>query len=132
MHILGKRVGCSIFNYQMAIGQVTGDVSDRRGGVGFGSPQGDVGTPMRLPLNTWKYLAGTFDGSTFRFYVDGALVGTGNGTLDTPNSEPLKIGHSGNCSLSSLWQGFIDEVRIYNRALSDEEIEAIYDSVIGR
>jgi PKD repeat protein len=75
-----------------------------------------------LPLNTWSHLAGTYDGNTMRLYVNGVLTGTQaqSGGL-TYSSQPLTIG--GNDTFQAFWQGSIDEVRIYNRALELSEIQ---------
>ena len=62
-------------------------------------------------------------GSTLRFYVNGALVTTVNGpnqNLQVGN-QPLRIGNS-NAQISEGFNGLIDEVRVYNRALSAAEI----------
>jgi hypothetical protein len=77
-----------------------------------------------LPLNTWSHLAGTHDGSTIRLYLNGVLVASraAGGTITNSNS-PLRIG--GNSIWNNEWfNGVIDEVRVYNTALSAEQIQA--------
>jgi hypothetical protein len=63
-------------------------------GAGF---ENEVATGIDLPLNTWTHLAGTFDGTTFRFYIDGQLVAAAS-TLGPTNASPLLIGGSGTCA----------------------------------
>jgi hypothetical protein len=77
-----------------------------------------------LPLNTWTHIASTYDGANFRFYVNGVLVGTtaGSGSINVANGA-LRIGGN-NSSLNEFFRGLIDEVRVYNRALSAAEIQA--------
>jgi hypothetical protein len=74
-----------------------------------------------LPLGAWTHLATTYDGVNQRFYVNGALVATKaqTGSIAAGN-QPLRIG--GNSVSGEYFQGVIDEVRIYNRALSAAEI----------
>jgi hypothetical protein len=74
-----------------------------------------------LPLNVWTHIATTYDGTNMRFYINGALVGTKaqTGSITRANG-PLRIG--GNLSSGEFFQGLIDEVRVYNRALSAAEI----------
>ncbi len=123
-HVLGRRLGCTgapyldYINYQMAIGG-----SKLEFGAGPGNA---VQTLVDLPLNTWTHLAATFDGATFSFYMDGALIGTGNGILGSPAAANLKIGGSGDCG--GTFQGQLDEVQIFNRALSQAEVQAIFDA----
>jgi len=75
-----------------------------------------------LPINTWSHIATTYDGANQRFYVNGILVGTtpGAGSITVSNGA-LRIGGN-NSSTGEFFQGFIDEVRIYNRALSAADI----------
>jgi len=81
-----------------------------------------------LPLNAWSYLTAVFDdaANTYKIYVNGNLVSsqTETGTIQ-PNTQSLVFGQSG-CSSCGYerWRGLIDEVRIYNRALSPSEIQA--------
>jgi len=83
--------------------------------------------PSAIPLNTWTHLATTYDGANMRFYVNGVLAGTtaGTGTINAANGA-LRIGgnNSAPLGLGEFFKGLIDEVRVYNRALSAAEITA--------
>jgi hypothetical protein len=85
-----------------------------------------AGTSL-LP-NTWYHVAVTFNNnadSAF-FYVDGTQVASL--TFDAnpiTNSEALYIGRSQ--YTTEYWKGMLDEIRIYNRALSASEVKAIYN-----
>ena len=96
-------------------------------GLNFGANAGNgVGTGIPLPLRTWTHLAATFEAGTYNFYINGQLVGTATGkTLGPTNDAPLEIGQSGTCE---LFDGLLDEVSIYSRALSASEIAAIYNA----
>lgn len=77
-------------------------------------------------VNAWNFYAGTYDGSTLRFYKDGILVGSSSYTaLIGSTINTLKIGRAGAVG-AGYFIGLIDDVRIYNRALSDSEIANIY------
>ncbi len=84
-----------------------------------------------LTANTWSHLAATYDGSVLRLYVNGALVGSKNQSLGLPTSgNPLRIG--GNAVWTDEhFDGLIDDVRVYNRALSPSEIQADRDTPVG-
>lgn len=78
--------------------------------------------PSTLPLNTWTHLAGTYDGTTLKLYVNGIEVAETPATgsiLTSP--QPLRIG--GNAIWPEYFSGKIDEVRIYNQALSKSQIQ---------
>lgn len=93
--------------------------------------EGDIyrGTPDN---NRWIHLAGIYDGSTMRLYVDGIEIGsrtlTGNIRVD---DNPVTIGGEENGSAPQVvdgeFEGLIDEVRIYNRALDAFEIREIFN-----
>ncbi|MEN3356580.1 MAG: hypothetical protein V7637_562 [Mycobacteriales bacterium] len=87
------------------------------GGSDVGASAGSA-----LPLNAWSHLAGSYDGSTLRLYVNGAQVATQSlsGPLLT-STAPLRIG--GNSVWGEYFSGLIDEVRVYNRALTPTEIQ---------
>ena len=75
-----------------------------------------------LPVNTWSYLAATYDRSTLRLYVNGVQVASKSATAAMAvSTNPLQIG--GNTIYGSYYNGVIDEVRIYNRALTQANPE---------
>ena len=74
------------------------------------------------PLDEWFSIVGTYDGTTMRLYVNGQLESTEaiTGTLNE-NDLPLLIGTRLGLA-SDTFDGKIDDVRIYSRVLSEEEI----------
>jgi hypothetical protein len=82
-----------------------------------------------LAVNTWTHLASTYDGTVFRLYVNGSLVSSSpaTGTIAT-SANPLQIG--GDSIYGQHFAGLIDEVRIYNRALSASEIQADMNTAV--
>jgi fibronectin type 3 domain-containing protein len=100
-------------------------------GTGTGVPSGngfiggsdvDVRAPAALALNTWTHLAATYDGAALRVYVNGTQVAqqlTTGGIVTSTGV--LRIG--GNNVWSEWFEGQIDEVRVYNRALTPAELQ---------
>jgi hypothetical protein len=79
-----------------------------------------IKTLTSADLNVWKHLTLTYDGSAVRMYIDGALVNASTGAHTTTNN-PLLFGRW--VPASEYWDGLIDEVRVYNRALTAAEIQ---------
>jgi len=107
-------------NFAFFIGGISGLPDEYALWVNGGGP---------VPLNVWTHVVLTFDGSSAKTYVNGALTRTVTGLSGNigASSGPLKIG-----SRSYAWpehfNGLIDEVEIYNRALSITEIQAIFNA----
>jgi hypothetical protein len=81
-----------------------------------------------IMLMEWYFIALTYDGVTAKFYVDGvadSLSFTNTTQQLTPNASSLYIGvdHPGS---TEFFHGCLDDIRIYNRALTPEEIEYLY------
>jgi hypothetical protein len=78
---------------------------------------------------TWYHLVGTWDGSNLKLYVNGTLQATTPVTL-TPDtsSSVLQIGTFPNASgtPTGYWDGMIDDVRVYNRAITATEVSTLY------
>src|SRR5205823_3984489 len=86
--------------------------------------------PTGLGLNTWTHLAATFDGATVRLYVNGAeAVSQAQTAPLTPTAGTLQIG--ADSYTGENFAGRIDEVRIYNRALSAAEIQTDMNTGAG-
>ena len=80
-----------------------------------------VSAASALAAGTWTHLAATFDGATLRIYVNGTQASqlAVSGSIAT-STGVLRIG--GNSIWGEYFSGLIDEVRVYNRALSAGEI----------
>ena len=81
---------------------------------------------MPISLNTWHHIAVTYDGTTLAIYVDGVLDASALKSLGTIDSV-LSMGKA----ISGGWtpfKGLIDEVELFDRALSPAEIRAIFEA----
>lgn len=83
-----------------------------------------------LVLNTWQHIAGTYDGTWMRLYVNGKVVDSASATSNISNTGAaiqLTIGdHTG--SYQRRFQGLIDEVRVWKACRTTAEIRAnMYD-----
>ena len=90
---------------------------------------GGVAAPAPLPLRQWVMIAASYDtvANTRKIYLDGQLVGTGTPGAHSANSAPFSIGYS--TVWGNRWfPGAIDEVAIYDRALTDAEIDSLEDA----
>jgi PKD repeat protein len=98
--------------------------SDNNRPSGYVYTSSDLGVfgNAQLPLNTWKHLATTYDGSVQRLYVNGSQVGSRSigGSIKTSGG-PLRLG--GNSIWGEYFNGRIDEVRVYNKALTASQIQ---------
>ena len=100
------------------------------GQVDNGAEQNATGTTS-LPTNTWSHLAVAWDGATLRLYVGGALVASKAvaGSL-AASTAPFRIG--GNGIWGEYFSGAIDEVRVYDHALTPSEIQTDMSRPIGQ
>jgi len=83
--------------------------------------------------DTWFNLTATYNGQAIKTYVDGALIDEFQYSGGLESTTPLVIGASYNDATDNLaytWQGSIDEVKIYDRALSAPEIQQQYELIV--
>jgi hypothetical protein len=90
------------------------------GSRGGGSAYG-LGT---LPEGEWIHLAFTFDGATIIVYHDGEEVASGGAGFGPDNNSTVRIGASE--ASGNIFEGTIDDVRIFDAVLTKDEIAAIY------
>jgi glucose/arabinose dehydrogenase len=90
----------------------------------FFSPPG-----VRVPADKFTLVTGTFDGSNVRLYMDGVPVGQTEfeGEYNPDPGLPLRIGSAAYCSSCNRWSGVIDELRMYDHELGDDQIKQLYD-----
>ncbi len=81
-------------------------------------------------LGDWDHLVGTYADGTMEFYVNGESAGKTDSDLVLNSAQELLIGAGQNegQSHSFFFKGIIDEVRIYNRVLDENEITAVMES----
>jgi uncharacterized protein (TIGR03437 family) len=80
--------------------------------------------------NAFHHVATTYDGTTMKIYVDGNLDAQKavSLTINYPPDRPLMIGKREYSLVPGPFQGLIDEVAFYNRALSASEIQSIFNA----
>lgn len=78
----------------------------------------------------WRHVAGTYDGTTFTLYVDGAEdASMSPGTKPDSHDNALFIG---GCDIGKYWMtGAIDELALFSRALSADEVNELKDGLEG-
>ena len=106
------------------------------GGIGVrfrlkinGSTKTLVATGGGIQVGLWTHVAAVFDGDTMYVYQDGEEVGRMNvsGSISGSNSIPVWIGGNPSGATDRPFAGNIDDVRIYDRALSEDEIMTLAD-----
>lgn len=104
---LGQSISFSVFNAK---------------GHRFSSP------PATLSSNTFAHIVGTFDGSTIKIYENGVLIGSSGfqGRFVDETRLPIMIGSSAYCLTCNLWSGIIDDVRLYNKTINENEVREIF------
>jgi len=99
------------------------------GKVAFYAGSGDVeldSVESNLNNNTWRHLVFQVDGTTQKIYIDGTLDNSREKVSGEAEDTNFFIGSRG--GTWRFFNGLIDDVHIYNRALSVEEIKLLYES----
>ncbi|MEM3093007.1 MAG: phospholipase D-like domain-containing protein, partial [Candidatus Nitrosocaldus sp.] len=122
----GFDTSASKLNYGLWIttnGNLSGGFEDANGIDYF------IRSPNTYNDGQWHYAVVTYDGSTLNLYVDGSLVSSlnTNGAIPATDTMPLTIGKN-SLDSSRYFIGDIDEVRIYNRALTAQEVNDAYNN----
>ena len=92
----------------------------------------EINTPVNsVQLNNWQHVATTYDGTTMKIYIDGELVAQTNSTftIGNANNSNLLIGDSPGFP-GRVFNGKIDEVRIWNVARSQFQIQSTMNTIL--
>ena len=98
-------------------------------GLGISGKYVEHGVPLepaKLLDGKWHLVSVTFDGKAIKFYADGQEIGAStkaSGAIDTQGEAPAYIGSD--IGTREFFKGGIDDVRLYNRALSTGEIKTM-------
>src|SRR5262249_19103179 len=111
--------------------EATSDRSSTPGGGGiFGGTDVALSGAAAVPANTWTHLAVTYDGAQLQLYVNGAPVASVAQTgMIATSTNPLTVGNDS--VFGQAFQGLIDDVRVYNIALSAAQIQADMTTPLG-
>jgi len=81
-----------------------------------------------IPTNTWTFVASVWDGSYVHLYINGELDrSVATSTPGRVNNNPLHIGYESS-SLPRSFNGIMDEIYIFNKSLTQEEIWDLYNN----
>lgn len=86
-----------------------------------------IASSGNLAPGEWVHAAAVYDGSQMRLFKNGQLVGSTakSGSISPNGSVPVWIGGNPDGATSMPWDGLIDDVRIYDKALTASEIQAL-------
>ena len=97
-------------------------------GYNSGGSYNSLSAAANLQTNNWYHIAGVYNGSNMIVYVDGIFVdGTSWSTAPSSTSAKVHIGDLEYSTARRYFNGTIDDVMIFNRALIEEEISALYN-----
>ncbi|HPQ12612.1 MAG TPA: DUF2341 domain-containing protein, partial [Paludibacteraceae bacterium] len=83
-----------------------------------------LAAPDEIVAGEWYYLVATYQGTTGKFYINGNYIGSFTFTRTT-DTNPFQIGRSYS---GEYFNGLVDEVRVYNRALTSAEVSDLYQN----
>jgi photosystem II stability/assembly factor-like uncharacterized protein len=122
--LMKSNSGDNAFQYRLSIGSNGVNTS-------INNWNNAVVIPDTVSFNSWFMVVSTIKNDTVKVYVNGIFKGSGSLTgpimLDT---KPLEIGRDVPGS-TEYFHGKIDEIRIYNRAITEREIDSLYDGVVS-
>jgi hypothetical protein len=95
-------------------------------GFNGGCNNADLNSGVVPVPGQWYHLVGTYDGTTIKIFVNGSLANSAalSTTIGT-NTLPLYIGENSQ-QTGRHWSGSIDEIKVFDRALPDNEVYSMY------
>ena len=122
--------GASKVEYVLEYQQINGvyRLGFVRGRPGVGGPEEEINLNGQITIGTWHHLALTYDGTVLSAYLDGSLIATkatsGLGTQAT--STEFNIMARNRTFANEFLSGIVDDVAVFNRALTAAEVAKIY------
>jgi hypothetical protein len=128
--IISKATGSAETDHYFMIGTTAVSTANRlrfRLKVG-GTTRTLIASSGNVPTGQWVHAVACYTGSAMTLYLNGVQVGSlaATGSIATAASVPVAIGR--NPQSYSPFDGIIDQVRVYNRALDTAEISELYTS----
>lgn len=102
------------------------DIVDKRHQTFYGPNTSNLFSKEYVPVKKWQLLTLVYDGKTIKLFIDCNLYSSGNCTdCSFINDDDLYIGRMENPKFPYWFNGCLDELRIYNRALNADEIAVL-------
>ena len=100
--------------------------------VSFNWNNNSINATHAIDTNRWYHIGVTFDGTNYKLYIDGLLEKTGSGVNPTSNSVDCVLGAMAQNSTTpnNYFNGYIDEVRIWNASLTISQIRQMMNQEI--
>jgi hypothetical protein len=89
-----------------------------------------INSTIEIDEDKWYHVVGTWDGTTSKLYINGVLDNTETFSGVTVSND-YKLLELGNHYGTHSYHGIIDEVRIYDRTLSNDEVKELYNNPAG-
>jgi prepilin-type processing-associated H-X9-DG protein len=123
-------LGCSTWaSWFLGLGGPEPDAPRQEGNLVFGvrSANGSAYTSVAAPTvaDAWIHVAATYDGSTLTLYLDGEERASETAPAPFDSTEDLYVGGDPGCGGRNWYEGAIDDLRIYDNALSGGEVMAV-------
>jgi len=114
----------AITAWELKTSSGSGQVSFRH----WGSAATEVQSTQSLLVDTWTHVVGVYTDNNWKIYWNGSLDNSNNGTGPIAAGKKQYIGAIDiNGTPGQFWEGVIDDVRIYNRPLNADEVQALYN-----
>ena len=126
-HFIGKRTGCSnsTFNWQFAEDNLNNWKLTFAGSINSGFPYGVATNNANLSVGNWNNITGVYDQGTYSLYLNGNLIADTVFAVAPDQGGSLIFGRSGSCV---GFDGSLDDIGIWNRAKTQQEITALYNA----
>jgi len=111
------------FEYFMMANNTTFSINVGKNAIGDNSVAGATFT-----VGQWYHLVGVYDGSTLSLYSNGTKVGSTAYTFGAISSPDGIFSIGGAGATGNTFSGTLDDVRVYNRTLSAQEVQQLYSS----
>jgi len=100
----------------------------------WGNSRNVLGADGEVELNTWNFVAVTYDGSTTKVYINGEERMSGTPDLNTNGAHKnnFYIARQNDSNYNGVFNGIVDDIGFFNRALTDDEIEEVMDQGLAR
>jgi regulation of enolase protein 1 (concanavalin A-like superfamily) len=115
------------FNSRIQLYMQDGTNVSRKLDFGLGGSHTTKADMVELPMNEWLHLAFTWNNGTYFIYHNGAQLATGSYSGLTTLNTIANFGNDGSSTPYEAFGGMLDEARVYNRAITADEVKQIFE-----